>query len=388
MQGIININGYIGSFQNGDEEVRGVELIDIVTQVQAQADCDSFLVKINSKGGVCEVGYAIRAYLETCGKEIHTETTGSCCSMATIINGAGKTRTAIEPCDFRPHNPWTSDLSGDADEIAAAAEGLRAIEDRMIETYAKDTGISKEGIDAILKLDKSIPLQQALELKFITQIKPALKAVAVLKTKKDMAISAEDKKKLSLLDKIKAMLDPNKTKALQLTADDGTVLDVTNADGTDISGQPTEGCLVMIGGSPAPDGIYEFPDLGYSIDVLMGAVTAVTAYASAAQKAAAKKKEDEEKAKKELAAKTLEEQLKVANETIAAKDKEISDMKEANEALGVKIVAIEKAVSTFKSTHIPADEHTIFKLKTQKEVEDVKAAALKAKERYKSFAKK
>lgn len=387
MQGIININGYIGSFpdENGNE-IKGIELIDVVSQVQSQPDALSFLVKINSKGGVCLVGYAIHDYLKTLGKPIDTEATGYCCSMASIIMMAGTNRVAIQPLEFLPHNPWTSGVSGDADDILLAAEEMRAQEDKMIKFYSDATGIQENAIDAIMKLDRAIPLEKAVELKFLTEIKQPLKAVAVLKNTKDMSnkiIEALGKKMDSLESTVKKMLGSKQAKGTVFTTTDSKDLEIFNQDNTDITGDPVIGNLAMLNGQPAPDGTYTFAD--YTIDVLLGVITAVNPSAAAA---AAKKKDDDEKAEKDRIAalsKSADETLKKENEDLR---KENGELKKSAEALGVKIDGIEKAMSVIKSNYVAPDEQTIFAKKTQKEISDIRAEAAKAKERYKTSVKK
>lgn len=383
MQGIINIIGYIGSFPGPDGiEIKGIELIDVVAQVQAQGECESYLTNINSKGGVCKVGYEIYDYLKTLGKPIYTEATGYCCSMATIVMMAGVTREGVEPLEFLPHNPWTSGVGGDADEIQAVAEEMRVEEDKMIAFYSEATGISSTGIDAIMKLNKPIPLDKAVELKFLTSIKQPLKAVAVIKKNKDMSLAIIDhlNKKFDLLMKA---VKPAKAQATVFTTTDSKDLEILNQDQTDITGDPVVGNLVMINGAPAPDGTYTFPD--YSIDVLLGVVTAVNPTAAAA---AAKKKEDDDKAEKErLAAltKSADEVLKKENEDLK---KENTELKEFSEKLGVKIEGLEKAVTLIKSNYKAPDEQTVFAMKTKADVADIKVQAMKARDRYKGNAKK
>lgn len=375
MQGIININGYIGSFPGEDGiEVKGIELIDVIAQVQAQQNALSFLVKINSKGGVCSVGYAIHDYLTTLGKPINTEATGYCCSMASIIMMAGQNREAVKPLEFLPHNPWTSGVSGDADDILSAAEEMRAQEDKMIKFYSEATGIQEGAIDAIMKLDKAIPLEKAVELKFLTNIREPLKAVAVIKKEKnnDMNILQEINKKYDAI--IKA-LKGNAATATVFTTTDNKEVEILNQDQTDIAGDPMVGNLVMVGGAPAPDGTYTFEK--YSCSVLLGVITEVTP--SEASTAAAKKEADEkaEKERLDALAKTADEKLRLENDALKKENAELK------EVIVTKFETLEKAVGTFRSTHVPASEQTIFALKTRKEVEDVKASALKAREKYK-----
>lgn len=377
MQGIINIHGFIGSFPGPDgKEIKGIELIDVIAQHQAQPLATSLLVDINSKGGSCSVGHDIYLYLKTCGLPVDTQATGDCCSMASIIMMAGENRTGIEPLDFLPHNPWTDGLKGDADEIAQKAEELRIIEDKMIGVYADATGISKEGVNSIMKLDKSIPLKKAVELKFLTAIKGQ---GTDDKTQRDMAettlIQKLDKKFNALMRALKV----TEPKAMTATTTDGKAIEFLSSTGEDYVGDPLPGDLVMIAGAPAPDGSYAFAN--YTVDVLMGVVTTVTPTASAIE---AKKKADElaaaAAAKNELT-KDADKILKDENEVLK---KENEELRKFAEDLGAKIEGLEKAVGVIKSTYQAPEGQTGFVARGVKgEVSDLKKLAEEARKKYK-----
>ena len=362
MQGIINVNGYIGSFPDEKgNEIKGIELVDVISQVHAQPDAESLLVKINSKGGSVNVGFDIYDYLRTLGKPIHTEATGFCSSMATIIFLAGETRAAVEPLEFLPHNPWTSNVSGDADDILAAAAEMRAVEDRIIKFYSDITGVSKQGIDSLMKLDRPLPLDKAVELKFITEIRPQLKTVAVYKTNNDMNLIQELNKKIDAL--MKAVKPEIKAVGMKATTLEGVEVEILNQDGSEVT-EPAVSNMVMIEGAPAPDGTYKFE--GYTAEVLLGVITAIM--------------KDEAAAEEEMAA---EPNAKLVEENESLK-KENEEMKVQIEALGAKFDNLTKAVGMIKSSYVAPDEKTVFAMKTKKELEDVISAT---KERSKMYKK-
>jgi ATP-dependent protease ClpP protease subunit len=202
MIGHIYINGLIGSFK---DEV-GVELIDIVSQVQRQRDAEEFIVHINSKGGDIDKGYDIYNYLKNLPQRITTEINGMCASMATVIALAGEKRVMVEGSQFMIHNPWAAEVNGDADELLSIHEAMRGEEDKMIAFYADHTGILKEGLDALMKAETYLTPEKALELGFITEIKPfqAIKAMAFKKeeVQKENTMAKVGKE---ILDTIKAM---------------------------------------------------------------------------------------------------------------------------------------------------------------------------------------
>ncbi len=379
MQGVINIEGYIGSFILEGKQVKGVEYIDVLSQFQAQPEADSFLVKINSKGGLCSVGYLIHDFLKTCGKPINTEATGYCCSMATIIMMAGESREGVEPLEFRPHNPWTDGIQGDADDLQLAADDLRAEEDRMITFYSKATGIPKEGIDGIMKLDNPIPLEQAVELKFLTAIKKASRAVAVSDTKKNiMTTFAKTLESLSKkLDLVIKGTKKEEPKAVKMTTTDGKEVEILDSTGADFSGEPMPGDMITVGGEAA-NGTFSFEN--FTVEALMGVVTTVTPTAAAA--AAKKAKEDKEAADK-LALENKSADQKLIDENAALKT-ENAEMKKQIEAFGTKVDGIEKAMAVIKSAYVAPDGKTGFQNRGLKEEgASLKDLAVEARKRYK-----
>lgn len=288
MIGNIHINGVIGELG----ETPYVELSDVISQVQNQLKqgAERIVVNINSVGGDCNVGHAIAEYLESISVPVDTIATQKCCSMGSRIFMIGQTRTLIDPVDFLIHNPWTSGVQGDASYLESAANELRGEEDKLIGIYSKVTGISKEGVSALMKEDKPMSAQKALELGFATHIKQQLKAVAVLKketmedNKKNVLIKALDdcftavKKAFGSENPTSKTLE---TKGMMVKDDQGKSFEIWNPDGTEAT-EVTTGSIVMVDGQPAPDGTYTLTELGISMEVLMGVVTAVNPIEAAA----------------------------------------------------------------------------------------------------------
>ena len=101
MIGKIYISGLIGTF--GDE--KGVELIDVISQVKKQPQATSFEVYINSEGGVVDVGFDIYNFLKSLGLPITTIGNGMVASIATVIFMAGTKRVVTPNTDFMIHLP-------------------------------------------------------------------------------------------------------------------------------------------------------------------------------------------------------------------------------------------------------------------------------------------
>lgn len=269
--GIITIKGVIGSYTDrSGQTVKGVELIDIVTQIQQSVDCESLEVHIDSPGGDCDLGYAIFDLLKAQKKPITCIIDGECCSIATVVLLAGDVRKISET--GKPpmiHNPWTMGVSGDSDELFLVAEDIRAEEDKMINFYNKTTGVDKVSLDALMKQETYLTLDQAIQLNFISKTITQTKALAF---KKDTTMS---KKIVSLLQAVTKKLgikEPGQKVALTQTDDQGNVLDIDSVDDT-----PDVGDTVMLAGAAAPDGTYNLTDLAMTITVVSGVITAIAA---------------------------------------------------------------------------------------------------------------
>lgn len=344
MIGNIHINGVIGDLG----ETPYVELSDVISQVQNQIKqgAERILVNINSVGGDCNVGHAIAEYLESISVPVDTIATQKCCSMGSRIFMIGQTRTLIDPVDFLIHNPWTSGVQGDASYLESAANELRGEEDKLIGIYSKVTGISKEGVAALMKEDKPMSAQKALELGFATHIKQQLKAVAVLKKETmDTGILSKIKQGVDSLMK-KFNLEP---KAMMVTDSNGTQIELFMQDGTDAA-EVSTGLVAMVNGQAAPDGMYVIPDLGTTIEVTMGIVTAV----NPTEAATADPSPDAEIA-------SLKEQL-------AKKDEEIETYKKAMEEVSKKMEKIEAVVKLSQSKGNPPTGSTTFRKQEEHKV--------------------
>lgn len=242
--------------------------MDVMAQVASFPDALEFEVNIDSTGGYVDVAYDIYDYLTTIGKPITTKAINNCMSAATIVFMAGSKR--IPFCDLMIHNPWVGGVEGDADYLLQVADDVRATEDRLINTYSKITGQQKVAIDALMRKETYISPEMALSLGFATEIPERVKPLAKFKQKENM--NAITKK----LDEILAKINKKQpVKNLSATLEGGEVVEISNADGTDISGMPAVGNIVTLGGEPAPDGTHVIPELSISIVTASGVITEV-----------------------------------------------------------------------------------------------------------------
>jgi len=266
------IKGQIGSFGM----FPGFELIDLITQVEKLKDAPELIVQIDSPGGFSDVGFAMYDYLVSQKKPISVIATGQCCSIATIIAIAGDKgkRSIVKGTDYLIHNPFLQDVTGDADELQRAADFAREEEDRIIAFYHKHLGISKSGLDAIMKENKFMPLEKAVELGFfdsiidgvlpVNKLKPIAISNLILNYKKTDPMDAKELKDIkdeqsSILKLLNAILKgigiKGNIKNLAVKTTEGVELTIEAAGDTYAIGDP-----VMVAGAPAVSATYILED--------------------------------------------------------------------------------------------------------------------------------
>lgn len=377
MVGKIIINGQIGSerFKDGSV-IKGVDLDDVVEQYEAQkATALSFEVEIKSPGGFCDVGYSIYEFLKTIPQQVTTIAIDQCASIATVIFLAGERR--IAKCPLMIHNPWVGGVTGDADEIQKAADDMRAEEDKLINFYHKITGIEKVALDALMKIETYILPERAVKLKFATEAGETIGEIvnykAVAKFKNDMSseIKSLSKRLDSFIEKAEKFFSiekPKKAKGLTIADGSGKNLDIMNADGSDLTGNPVAGCTVMIEGAPAPDGDYVLPSVNITITVAGGVITSV---AESAQ---------------EMTLEEALEALKKSNLEKEALSKELLENKKATEELAGKMENLETTLSAIEGKEIEVQPKSQFR--EQPKEKSLKEKMAEYKEKQKAQEKK
>ena len=261
---MIKIHGPIGSYKNEKgEQVKGLELVDVIAMVEAEAG-DAYLFHINSIGGLVSVGYAIRDYMEDLkkdGKTVNTIGNGVVASIATVVFLAGTEREIVKGTKFVVHNPYAA-VEGDADLLKQYAKGLEEAEADMAKFYSKVTGVSAVAMDLLMKEDTPMTTERAVQLKFATKEVDGtlnvefknMQIIAAIKLPKDMSTSGS-KTTLDILAKLTALYNKlsGKIKSLSVTTDDGKGLEI---EGDTL----TVGALVTLDGVPTPSATYKLVD--------------------------------------------------------------------------------------------------------------------------------
>lgn len=274
-QAHIYLHGVIGSYQDSNGNlVRGIELVDVIAQVRANA-ADEYLVHCKGPGGLVETGDQIYDYLESLKSQatINTITDGDVGSILTKIYLVGEKRTIVEGHKFFIHNPWTQPNPGDSKHITQEVEALKHAEAKLRNFYVIKTAITENGLASLMDNETEMTAEQAVALGFATdKIAAPVKAFALLKSHTNTHMATLGQKIGQLIDQAFG----NKPKALMLQLADGTNISVSSesadqlegADAVtvDEAGNPT--------GTPAPDGEHTLSD-GRVIVVSQGKVTEV-----------------------------------------------------------------------------------------------------------------
>jgi ATP-dependent Clp protease protease subunit len=182
-KGYIYITGFIGTIVDDDGTItKGVELIDVIQQVQAQPNAESFDVTINSPGGYVDIGFDIYDYIRSLQKPIKTIGVDVVASIATVIFMSGDERILSPKCEFMIHLP-TGSIQGTAEEIKNYSDLVLQCEKRLLDFYKKTTNLSDEALKPLLKRETFLTSQEAFDLKFSTSLEAEQTVVAYLNSK-------------------------------------------------------------------------------------------------------------------------------------------------------------------------------------------------------------
>lgn len=295
-----------------------------------QENADEIVVHIHSRGGDVNEGFAIHDLLTTSGFRITTIVEGLCASIASVIALAGTERRMTSNSEFFIHNPWadpTTMTGFTADDYAKRAQDIKAAEDKLLDFYVAKTGGDKQLIADMMKVETSLTANQALELKFITDIVQTINAYAYLPTKNKFHQMKEVSTIKNALTRVLSFLDgkSNNIVALDLTLEDGTPI-VVETEESEIK----VGDAVTINGEPAPDGEHLLSD-GTTIVVAGGKIAEI--------------KMAEMEAKDEQSSDEIIELIE-ANKTLIANNQAL---KTENDTLKADILQLTKQVSEIQS---------------------------------------
>lgn len=209
MNGTVQVFGHIGPSSVDEAGLfhKGVQLLDVIEQAES-IEGNDITVEVNSPGGFVDVGDAIHDYLislKAKGKKITTVQKGLVGSIATKIFLAGDARLVDDRYEFFIHNPLVDQqITGDQDAVRAIADQLGETENSLKAFYGQFTGITPEGLDALMKQETSLTADQAVKFKFATgKVK-----TPVFNSIKKMSTKPQVKDEKSFMAHVKAFFAP------------------------------------------------------------------------------------------------------------------------------------------------------------------------------------
>ena len=286
-------------------------------------DAEELIVSINSGGGSCDEGFAIYNLLTNSGKKITTRAVGTCASIASVIFLAGSKREIFDNTQVMIHLPMIMPYEPlNETEIDKLKNQLAQEKDRILNLYVDRTGADRVTLDSYMVDETYLTADQAIELKFATEIVKPIMAVAKNKFNMKMNHNSNAAKAVKV---IASLL------GVEITDEEVVNIDLTTTDGKVLSINPAleVGATVQMDGADAPDADYTM-ESGEVITVVGGKITAVVLPASDEAK-------DTEIAnlKAELEAlKATNSQLTETNNTLTA---DVANMKEENEAVAKQV---------------------------------------------------
>jgi len=336
LTGHVTIYGEIVPWQDTQiSDWGGVNVKGVANEINSQPNAEDFIVHIHSPGGDVMEAFAIHDILAATGKKITTQIEGLCASAATIIALAGSERKMTENSEFMVHLPFGMGF-GTADDMQRAADDIREVENKVVVFYAEKTGLEQDEIRELMKNETWMPVDEAKEKGFVTELITTMKAVARITPKNNkmaqMTESELDKKLDGFLGKIMEGVKKvfgRSVEMLTVTTADGTILDF--GDSVEEESQIDVGSTATVDGAPAT-GEHVLPD-GRTLVFENGAITEI------------REPEDDVEALKTKIATLEAENEKLKSAQAEAETRE-SEMKTAVDAMKTEFETFRKTIKS------------------------------------------
>ena len=281
MTAVLKIYGDIGEpdkmlemFDVSDDTISSKVVSDFLDE---NKDATDITVRINSRGGDVQEGWAIHDLLVSSGKKIKTIGEGKIYSIATIIFLAGSEREIMKNADGLIHNPFIPEYTladkYEATDLEAIAESLRQEEAKILDFYVQKTGSDEATLAEYMKEDTKLSAEDMLSLGFATKIVEPVMAYAYMKPKNKF-IKMDEK---AFFEKLGASLDGAITKMKNLSRIANQTL--TDVEGNELTLEKETG-VPAVGDKATPDGTYVM-DSGRTITIAGGVITSIDEPAAA-----------------------------------------------------------------------------------------------------------
>jgi len=378
-QGHVYLYGEIMPFHGTDAENYGVvSLSTVKNQIEKlDEDVEEIVLHINSVGGALYEAYAIFDFLSSVGKPFIAKAEGTVASAATVIFMIAKVREITKNTIFLIHPP-SNGAYGTADEIEKSADDLRNDENKLAEFYAKYTGGDKTALLDIMKQDKALDVDVALELNFATVVVDPVQAKKLYQIKQFENIENMKKNIITAATVVANAFKELKRLGIDVKTSPSAML-VKTDDGTELNIE-SEGDKIAIGdkvtaadGTEVADGNYTLED-GMMIVVTSGAISEVTEASIEDEATKNKRENDEMKA------------------TIAALETKVASLESATterDELAATLADVTNHLKTLKVAYKPIGKSSSFNKQTPEDDAAKTAEEVKAKfDKFKNKNKK
>lgn len=256
-------------------------------------DDNTIDLRLHCLGGDCAEAWAITDKLRATGKTITATIEGQCASAATIVLLAASVRRGARHASLLIHEPYYPEYSlADAyraDDLDKLSGELRAETSRFLDFYVERTGTERAVLEALMKEDKFITMDEAKNLGFIHDIIEPKSASAAKKRGNAEDWSNGSQKQSSNSHSTMAKNASNQggnknalaaalatiASALGInTAPKSVNYELNTADGDTITINKPEGEDPAVGDEASPDGEHKMPD-GTTIVVDGGVITEI-----------------------------------------------------------------------------------------------------------------
>ena len=271
---ILKIYGDIGEDLSNSyiDDLTGTISAKLVSEfLDSNKEASSITVRINSRGGDVQEGWAIYDLLTTSGKRIKTIGEGKVYSIATIIFLAGSEREIMKNADGLIHNPYIPPytLAGayGSDDLLKLSEGLVQEEEKILNFYAEKTGADITRLAEYMKEDTKLSADDMLSLGFATKVIEPVKAYAYIKPINKVKMDEK-----AFFEKLGLALDGAVAKMFsRLPSADQKM---TDKDGKEFNLEKETGAPA-VGDKAGPDGVYVMTS-GTKVTIADGVVTEVS----------------------------------------------------------------------------------------------------------------
>ncbi len=154
-----------------DDSLANLIIAQLLFLEKEDADKDIEMY-INSPGGSVTAGLAIYDAMQLVKPDVATLVAGMAASAASILltGGTKGKRAALPNSKILIHQPWISQIGGQATDIEIYAKDLTATRRRLAEIYVATTGQPIERIERDMERDYHLTAEEAVEYGLVDSV--------------------------------------------------------------------------------------------------------------------------------------------------------------------------------------------------------------------------